>query len=389
MKKVVFCIGSRANYASIKSAIQASVHDSRLDVRILTYASAVSARYGDLERQIISDGFRIDTKIESLLEGSSPRSMAESTGLGTLKIASALESHAPDYVVTVGDRYETMSVAIASSYMNIKLVHTMGGELSGSIDELIRHAISKLAHIHFPATEEARRVLLQLGEDDSRIFRVGCPRIDLALNALDLDDKVLENVCNDYGVGDTLDFQKPFAMLVQHPVTTEFDEIQRQIHPTLKAISNTDIPLLVLWPNSDAGSDFISTSLRRWGQKIHQRPVHFVRNLPPEIYLKLLSKTSCLIGNSSSGIREGAFLGTPVVNIGSRQSNREHGSNVDFVENIESKIEIAINKQIKHGPYNPSNLYGDGTAGRKIAKILAELEDVEIQKKFLRLKRVD
>jgi len=380
MKNILVAIGSRANFGSIKSVL-ASVHaHPNLNLKIMTFASAVLPKYGNLEEQMRISGFPPDYSLETQIEGDSVSSMAESTGLALLKIPGVIRSLKPDYVITVGDRYETMATAISASYMNVPLIHTMGGEVTGSIDESIRHAITKLSHIHFVATEQSRINLIQMGEKLESIFVTGCPRIDLAKEARNISIEDLQVKASAFGVGDEIDFRKPFLMISQHPVTSEFSYSAQQMTDTLNSVSGFDLPLLILWPNADAGSDNISKVIRRWTEINKRTKAHFYRNLPPEIYLKLMDLTSCLIGNSSSAIREGAYLGTPSVNVGTRQSGREHGENVTFVQNEENQIKSAIKKQLSHGKFHENLLYGSGNAGKKIAEIVSSLHSIDTQK---------
>jgi UDP-hydrolysing UDP-N-acetyl-D-glucosamine 2-epimerase len=256
----------------------------------------------------------------------------------------------------------------------------MGGEVSGTIDESIRHAITKFSHIHFPASKDAAERIKKLGEKDDSIFHVGCPRIDLVNEYLNQVPENFDQALSE-GVGDTLDFSQPFVLVSQHPVTTEYGSGEAQITETLKAIRKLDIQAAILWPNPDAGSDDIGRGIRKWREKGLDKNMHFYKNLPIEVYVHLLNKTKCLIGNSSSGIREGAFIGTPVVNIGSRQDARERGQNVMDVKNSADDIYNAISAQIKNGKYQSDPIYGDGTAGEKIANILSKC-DWDIQKRI-------
>ncbi|MBO8244214.1 UDP-N-acetylglucosamine 2-epimerase (hydrolyzing) [Prochlorococcus marinus XMU1411] len=380
MKKICIVIGSRANYSSIKSAMEAIDNHPGLDLKIVATASALLERYGSVIDLIEKDGFHIEEKIYMLLEGETPSLMAKSTGIGLIELTSVFERINPDIVITVGDRFETMSTAIAASYMNIIVAHTMGGEVSGTIDESIRHAVTKLSHLHFPASDDAYRRIIKLGEPSHLVFNVGCPRIDLVAKILNNQEQInLEKLLN-LGVGDKIDFSKPFILVSQHPVTTEYGEGKDQIEATLKAIKRLDMQAIILWPNADAGSDDIAKGIRKWRERGFDSKMHFFKNLPVDTYIKLMQMTSCLVGNSSSGIREGAFIGTPVVNIGSRQSNRERGKNVLDVKSNVDDIFNGIKKQIQKGKYEMEDIYGNGTAGEQMARILYELKEINIQK---------
>jgi len=370
IRKICVFVGSRANYSSIKSAMVAINEHPGLELQLVLGASALLDRYGLVSELIKADGFKISGEVYMLLEGETPATMAKSTGIGLIELPTVFERLQPDIVLTVGDRFETMATTIAASYMNIPVAHTMGGEVSGTIDESIRHAVTKFAHIHFPASNDAKNRIIKLGERKKDVHHVGCPRIDLVkeiLNNKNIDESFMQE-----GVGSWVDINKPFILVSQHPVTTEYGNGESQIEMTLNAVKRTGYPFIVLWPNADAGSDDISRGIRKYREKNPGDSMHLFKNLPVNDYIKLMSKTLCLVGNSSSGIREGAFIGTPVVNIGSRQIMRERGKNVIDASYNEIEIIEAIEKQIKNGEYPKESIYGDGNAGVKIANILSK-----------------
>jgi UDP-hydrolysing UDP-N-acetyl-D-glucosamine 2-epimerase len=275
-------------------------------------------------------------------------------------------------VLTVADRFETIATAIAASYMNIPVAHTQGGEVTGSIDENVRHAITKLSHIHFPATERAREFLLRMGERPDTIHVTGCPSIDVLVETdLSLPPDIF---VRNRGVGAELDVAKPFIMVLQHPVTTEYGEGLAQIDATLKAvdrIGRQGMQVIWLWPNADAGSDDVAKGLRVFRENNDPDYLHLYRNFSPEDYARLLNNTACMIGNSSSGLREAAYLGTPCVNIGSRQRGRDRARNVIDAPHNADDIYRAIEQQLAIGRYPRSLMFGDGSSGRRIAEILA------------------
>ncbi len=333
-KQVCVFLGSRANYSSIKSAMFAIDRHPDLNLTVVAGASAILERYGRVVDLIRADGFQIEEEVHMIIEGDTPTTMAQSTGIGLMTLPTVFERLMPDIVLTVGDRYETMATTLAAAYMNIPVAHTMGGEVSGTIDESIRHAVTKFAHIHFPASKDAADRILKLGEPKNTIFNVGCPRMDLVKMIIETAPPLDTTELFREGVGsDGFDLGEPFLLVSQHPVTTEFGKGEQQITATLQACQNLNLPTIVLWPNSDAGADDISRGIRKWRESGRDKDMHFFKNLPISTYVRLMNKTACLVGNSSSGIREGAFIGTPVVNIGSRQDMRERGSNVIDVHN--------------------------------------------------------
>ena len=374
MRKICVVVGSRANYSSIKSAMRAIDNHPDLTLQVVATASALLDRYGQVVDLVESDGFKIDDRVYMLMEGETPLTMAKSTGIGTIELASSFDRLKPDIVVTIGDRFETMATTIAATYMNIALAHTMGGEVTGTIDESIRHAITKFAHIHFPACNDAVERITKLGELPESIHNVGCPRLDLVADIIDNLDQVDMSSIVTEGVGDKIDITKPFVLLSQHPVTTEYGKGEEQILNSLRAIKDTGLPAIVLWPNGDAGSEDIARGMRKFREHEDRGNFHYFKNLPIDVYIKLMKNTACLVGNSSSGIRDGAFIGTPSVNIGTRQNMRERGQNVIDVDNDQQAIHSALLQQIKHGAYASAAIYGDGKAGERIADVLANCE---------------
>ncbi|OOE31977.1 UDP-N-acetylglucosamine 2-epimerase (hydrolyzing) [Salinivibrio kushneri] len=375
-KRILVFVGGRANYSSIKSVMLAVKKHPDLELQTVVGTSAVLERFGKVEDLIVNDGFNINARFYNLIEGESPVTMAKSTGLGLIEASSILDNLKPDFVVIVGDRFEMMSVVIAAAYQNIRIAHTMGGEVTGTIDESIRHAITKFAHVHFPANDDALKRILKMGESEEFVFNVGCPRTDLVKKELENDSlEVLKTLFKDNGgVGNEIDLCKPFLLVSQHPVTTEFGCNRMQIEQTLQALNRLEIPTIMLWPNADAGGDDISKGIRTFREKHKPDWLHVFKNLPTNQYIHLMANTACLIGNSSSGIREGAFIGTPVVNIGTRQNMRMRGDNVFQVGYNSQEILDAIVKQVEHGRYECSHIYGDGKAGEKIADTLANIE---------------
>ena len=378
-RKVCIVVNSRANYGRIKSVLRAVKDHPDLELQLIIGASAMLYRFGNVRQVIEADGFRPAATLYTIVEGETPTTMAKSTGLAVIELATLLENLNPDVVLTVADRFETIATAIAASYMNIPVAHTQGGEVTGSIDEGVRHAVTKLAHIHFPATELSARNVIRMGEDPSTVHMTGCPAIDIVADlSLDLPQDMFARY---KGVGPDIDPRKPYIVVLQHPVTTEYGKGMAQINETISAVAEVNIQTVWLWPNVDAGSDDVSKGLRMFRDRNPQAPIHFYRNFGPEDYARLIYNASCMVGNSSSGLREGAFLGVPVVNVGTRQSGREHGGNVVNVGYDSAEIASAIRRQVKHGRYERSPLFGDGRAGERIADILAKAQ-FKIQKQL-------
>ncbi len=379
--KLAVVINSRANYGRIKSFLIASKESQLLDINLIVGASALLKKYGRVIDVIREDGFKISAELHSVVEGDEPIHMAKSTGLGIIETSTALRNLRPDAVLTIADRYETLATAVSASYMNIPLIHTQGGDQTGSIDESVRHAITKLAHIHFPASEESKKRIISMGEDSNYVFNVGCPSIDLIKQS---DLTYSKGIFDDAkGIGKEIDFEKPYVVALMHPITTNRKETETNIKELLDAsikISTHNYQVVWLWPNIDSGGGTVSKIIRNYREIKKLNDFHFYKNFKPDKYLVLINNCKCLIGNSSSGLREGAFLGIPVVNIGNRQQNRESSNNVLNVEGGAQNIYDAILRQIKHGKYSPSNHLGVGDSGAKMVEILEKIKLPKSQK---------
>jgi len=305
-----------------------------------------------------------------VVEGENLVTTAKSTGLGVVELASIFERLRPDIVVSVADRYETIATAIAASYMNIPLAHVQGGEITGSIDEKVRHAVTKLADLHLVSTELAAERVIRMGEDPAAVFLTGCPSIDLA-DRVASEDTSFDPFDLYAGVGHQFSVDQDYVVIMQHPVTTEYLDAAKQIDATLDALTRVELPVFFFWPNVDAGSDRISKRIRQFREEQELPHVYFFKNLPPEDFLRLIARARCVIGNSSVGIRECSYLGIPVVNIGSRQQGRERGPNVIDVESSSDEIVAALERHLAAAPLEPVHLYGDGKEGERIAEVLA------------------
>ena len=382
MRKVCVVVGSRANYSSIKSVMCAVRAHSDLKLQLVVGASALLDRFGSVVDVIESDGFEPDAKITMIVEGETPGTMAKSTGLGLLELPTVFGMLKPDVVVSVGDRFETMATAVASAYMNIPLAHTMGGEISGTIDESIRHAVTKLSHLHFPANQQAATRIIRMGEDPTMVHVVGCPRIDLVADIVRADGHLESpDWLEREGVGAHITLDEPFLLVSQHPVTTEYGQGEQQIVETLMALHELQMPTIMLWPNADAGSEDISRGMRKFRETHKPEYIRFYKNFPIDTYVRLMLSCACAIGNSSAPLREGAYVGVPTVNIGTRQQGRDRADNVIDAECDRHAIVAAVKQQLAHGRYPSNHLYGDGGAGARIAKVLVE-SPLRVQKRL-------
>lgn len=373
-RKVCVVVTARPSYARIKSALRAIDAHPDLELQLVVGASALLERYGAPVDVISADGFDVAARIYMIVEGENLVTSAKSTGLGLVELATVLDSLQPDVVVTVADRYETLATAIAASYCNVPVAHVQGGEITGSIDEKVRHAVTKLSDLHLVSTERAAEYVRRMGENPEAVFVTGGPDIDLAAEVRDTKREPLDIFGRYGGVGERLDLSDGYAVVLQHPVTTTHSDAFAQVTETLHAMHELDTPTLWFWPNVDAGSDGLSKGIRVFREREHPRSMHFFRNLPPEDFLQLLLEASVIVGNSSVAIREASFLGTPAVDVGDRQNGRERGRNVLTVGYDRREIATAVRGQIAHGPYESEHVYGDGQAGSRIADILARHE---------------
>lgn len=372
-RKVCVVVTARTSYTKIKPILYALKEKKNIEIQIVCAASAVLNKYGEVDKIIEKDGFKVNERVFMIIESESLLTTAKTAGMGIIEFSGAFNRLDPDLVLVMADRYEVLSAAIAASYQNIPLAHVQGGEISGNIDEKVRHAITKLADIHFPATKRARDIIIQLGEEPSKVFLTGCPSTDITEQIVqngELDFKFYDKYSV---VGSEPILDDNFIIVMQHPDTTEYSKSRSQVTETLKAVHHSGKNAIWFWPNSDAGSDELSKGIRSYRENFDPENIGFIKNMEPNDFLKLLYMSNGILGNSSVGIRECSYLGIPSVNIGNRQNNRERGPNVLDVEEFESsKIKNAIHTHLK-GRIEKSELYGNGDAGKRIADILSKV----------------
>jgi UDP-hydrolysing UDP-N-acetyl-D-glucosamine 2-epimerase len=367
-RKVCIVLVDRANYGRLKPVMRAIDDHPEIQMQVVAAGTMVLGRFGKPVEVVRNDGFRVDSEVYLELEGSTPATMAKSVGFGVVEFASEFQRLSPDLVVLIGDRYEALAAAIAAAYMNICIVHIQGGEVSGSIDESARHAITKFAHFHFPSTHRSAEYLIRMGEDPASILGVGCPSSDIARS---LEAGLTADILNAPGSGAVLDPAEPFQLVIFHPTTTEYGGEQAQMRELLEALEVVQIPTLLLWPNIDAGSDQISKAVRIFRDQTAPGWLRTITNLQPDHYLQVLRATACAIGNSSSFVRDASYFGTPVVLVGDRQEGRETDVHVTHVPARSREVAVAIRQQLRHGRYAPSALYGDGNVSVRIADAVA------------------
>lgn len=381
VRKICVAVTARPSYSRIKTALKAIQAHPDLELQLVVAASALLDRYGSVVDYIEQDGFDIAARVIMVLEGENLAAMAKTTGLGIIELSTAIDNLHPDIVVSVADRFETLATAVSAAYMNVPVAHVQGGEVTGSIDEKVRHAVTKLADLHFVSNEKAAERVIRMGEDPARVFVTGCPSIDLAAGILqqpDLDFNIFERYP---GVGSQVDLSDGYLVVMQHPVTTEYQQARQHITETLHAVSEIGLPTLWFWPNVDAGSDGTSKGIRVFRELYDPQNIYFFRNMAPADFLRVLYNSRGIVGNSSVAIREGSFLGVPAVNIGNRQMGRDRGKNVIDTNYSRNSIVKAIRYHLQNGKVEPDYLYGDGRAGERIAEILTTAP-LDIQKRL-------
>jgi GDP/UDP-N,N'-diacetylbacillosamine 2-epimerase (hydrolysing) len=375
-RKIFVLIERRADYSRYQPILKKMKEDPFFDLYIVVTGICLLQLHGNDVNYIEEDGFTINAKIPMFIEGKqdSGAEMVRAMSRVLYGVVDELEKAKPDLVLSGFDIGGNFAVTIAAAHMNIPVAHIQGGEVTGSIDESIRHAMSKFAHIHFPATDDARNRLIRMGENPADIHVVGCPSIDVLVQTPSYPKEKLEE---EFGI----DFNKPFVLMIQHPVTTEARSSLDQIRETIKAIKAVGVQALVLLPNNDAGYAGIIAEIKASGLK-------WLPSLPAVKFINLYRNAWALVGNSSSGIHETPTFGIPAVNIGNRQMGRERAANVIDVPNDSAEIEKGLRKALFDTEFRSfvktlKNPYGIGNSADQIVRQLKTISlDGIIQKKF-------
>jgi UDP-hydrolysing UDP-N-acetyl-D-glucosamine 2-epimerase len=379
-RKICFPMTSRAYYGRSQLLIR-KLHDHpAIELELMLGGSILLDKYSrHIAEDIEAGGFTISTSFFNVIEGGNHVAMAKTACLTALEFTNGFHTADPDVVVICGDRFEQLAIAMAAAYLNKTIAHIEGGDITGSIDESVRHAITKLAHIHFVTNEDAQRRVLAMGEDPKYVFNTGSLDVEVASQ---VEAAITNETINRYGVGHEVDVTRPFLLVIQHPVTTEHEN-RRHLEETLKAVTTLDMPTIWIWPNPDAGTGEMADRLRHFRENAgHDADkMRFITDLPVNEFIALLKGTACLVGNSSAGIKECSYLGTPVVNIGARQQGRLHAENVAHAADESGAILGAVRQQIAHGRYASSNIYHRPDASQTIVDLLAGLE-LYTQKRF-------
>ena len=373
-RKILYITGTRADYGLMKSVLKEIKKHPKLELEIVATGMHLMEEFGMTINEIKKDGFKIH-EIDTTYENDNKESMANFIGKFIQLLTKKVKEIKPDIILLLGDRGEMLAGAIVGAYLTIPVAHLHGGEISSTVDEFSRHAITKLAHIHFPATEKSAERIITMGEDPSNVFVVGAPGLDLILNENSIEPTKLSEKYN-------LDLSKPIFLVVQHPVTMAVNDAPDQIRETLEAILELKHQTVFIYPNADAGGRRMIEVITKYEKYPF---IKTFKSIPHKEYLSLMRIASAMVGNSSSGIIEAPSFGLPVVNIGSRQEGRQRAENVINVEYDKEEIKAAIKKALYDEDFrekikNCKTPYGKGEAGVKIADILSK---IKIDKKIL------
>ena len=379
-RRICFPITSRAYYGRSQLLIRKLHEHPDIELELMLGGSILLDKYSrHIADDIEAGGFTISASLFNVIEGGNHVAMAKTACLTALEFTNGFHTAAPDVVVICGDRFEQLAIAMAAAYLNKTIAHIEGGDVSGSIDESVRHAITKLAHIHFVTNALAERRVLAMGEEPRYVFNAGS--LDVEAASL-MTTTVTNSITNGYGVGHEVDVTRPFVLVIQHPVTTEADN-RLHLEQTLRAVTALELPAVWIWPNPDAGTGEMSEGLRHFREQAGPAAdrLRFITDIPMHEFVALVRAAACLVGNSSAGIKECSYLGTPVVNIGTRQQGRLHADNVVHAGYDAREITAAVRGQMAHGRYPPSDIYYRPAASQTVADVLAGIE-LYTQKRF-------
>ncbi|MBS5950842.1 MAG: UDP-N-acetylglucosamine 2-epimerase (hydrolyzing) [Clostridium sp.] len=381
MRKITVVTGTRAEYGLLKNIMKSIDNDEELSLQIVVTGMHLSPKFGMTKEDIEKDGFKIDEECPILLDYSGRDKNAREISEAISEFVGAFNRLKPDIVMVLGDRYEAFAAATTAMAMNIPIAHISGGEITeGAMDEQIRHAITKMAHIHFPGVECYAENIRKMGEESWRVFNVGDSGIEnIKLTKLMNSEELSESL------GIIVD--ENTLLVTYHPVTLEIDDVENQIKNVIEALDKIDKPMIITYPNSDNGGDKIIKALDDFAKK--NKNVHLFQSLGSLRYLSTMKLCGAIVGNSSSALIEAPFLKKPVVNIGNRQKGRLMAENIistDYsCENIYNAIEKALSKDFKEKVKQIESLYGEGNTSEEIVKVL---KTIELGEKLLKKKLV-
>lgn len=374
MRNIAIITGSRAEYGYTRKIMDLIKKDPKLSYSLIVTNTHLLKEFGNSINEIKKDGYKISAKIYNTYDGYNNITMVKSLASFLHSLPEVIDDLKVDIILVAGDRGEQLMAALTGAHMNIPVAHIQAGELSGNIDGLTRHSITKFAHIHFASNKDAAKRVEKMGEQKFRIYNTGAPQLDELYEKKILSKKEVSKKFN-------LDINKPIFLVVQHPTTEEAEKTDEQMIETMKAIRKINEQTIIIYPNTDAGNIGIREIIKK--EKTDKMKIY--RNMKRIEYLSLMKHSNVLIGNSSSGILEAPTYKLPVVNIGDRQKGRIQANNIINVKKFESEkiykaIILANKKEFKDKIKNCKNPYGDGKASERILKILKE---VKIDEKLL------
>ncbi len=365
-RKIAIIAGSRGEYGYFRPILREIVRHPNLDYGIIVTNMHVLDRFGSSIDEIKKDGFKIDAFVHNTFDGYNRLTMAKSLSVFMLQLPEILQQMGADMILLAGDRGEQLMAAIVGAHLYIPVAHIQGGEVSGNIDGTMRHAITKISHLHFASSDDAVRRIKRMGEETFRTYNVGAPQ---------LDELMREKTASETEVRKKFSLvkNKPIILVVQHPVTEEFEHTEKNVETTLKAVAKFNVQTVVILSNSDAGSQAAARAVSR----NHTENMQVHANVPRKEYLGLMKIADVIVGNSSSGLIEAPTYKLPAVNIGNRQMGRLQGENVINVGYVEKDIINAIKKamspQFKKRVAAGKNPYGDGRSSKRIVDVLATI----------------
>lgn len=372
MKKILAVTGIRSEYFILQPIFEEIIKRKDLDLKVVVTGTHMSPVYGSTYKLIERDGYET-VELETLISSDKLSGRSKSLGIQIMGLTDIVSMEEPDWLLVLGDREESIATATVGAYMNIPVAHVCGGDrVVGNIDDSVRHAVTKLAHLHFPTTKENGNRILKMGEEPWRVNVVGNPALDSIRKQPNLSyDFINEKL------GTNLNEKEPFILLIKHPLSSEIEKAEEQMRITLEVVAELGIKTIITYPNSDIGSFDMINVIEEFVDKYAF--IKAFKTLSRDIFVNLQRKAALLLGNSSSGILEAPFLKLPVINVGNRQKQRQHSENIIFVPHNKELIRSAIDKVLNDEDFKDickdcSNPYGDGYAGERIAKIIAETE---------------
>lgn len=370
-RKVLGVTGIRSEYDIMSSVFRAIDEHQLLDLELIVTGAHLSDSYGLTIDEIKADGFKIADQVESLINGDSAGSRVKGLAIQLQGLIQTVVRLSPDFLLVLGDREESISTALVGAYMNIPVAHVAGGDrVVGNVDDQVRHAVTKLAHLHFVTNQESYDRILKLGEQSFRVFNAGNPGLDRILKVPELSTSQLSE-----RLGFILQDGEPLILLIQHVISTEIKSAYFQMKQTLEAVKKLGIKTILSYPNSDAGGQQMIKAIHEYEGLPF---LYIAKNIPRPEFVNIMRRAGCMLGNSSAGILEAPLLKLPVINIGNRQKGRLHAENIQFVPHEIKAICLAVEKALFDTCYREqvakcSNPYGDGHSSEKIADILANI----------------